>query len=588
MTSKLCPNYASRCDKIGHSNCPIHRLCSGTTQWEPEQCQQCIIFRDNLATLSPNLHKQALDHLKDMLSRMRKYIGIDQNIGNQWHFHEKRNAFLGDYREPQQDSAPNSPSNARREQAQDDQCDDAIQDQLQQNQYVPVDYLAAAFRPMFQELSMQIAEAFRPTNATPGYSRSNTPTPSLAVQQPTTRPPIFRDLGHLWFYLTHEHKIEGHKLWLNNELVPFIRHPTKHEAVRTIEETEDDTPYMTAYQAFHTMLTNFGAQKVASDKLGPRGRSFRLHLEEKSGLSQAIQILHTCTPDALHNLHTGDRQKFYSSFTTAIFEAAASVHFISGWKFADESDYLKFAKDDVIDLSKEARNLKLHRFQLYVIPKLLNEEKITKRTFLSGISGLAMMDKNIAAATDPSQQSSLAATARHFLALLKDLACKWIEAKYEVRLMALQFTDAPAADDLILSDVWCSSLFAPSAVKAFVESDVTHKGTAVMLDMSKGLMQKMQKTNLQCPCSRKKFRARSRSPIRQPFRPQQGSSYDKGRTIANTQPQGASYSKNQTKSSSQNYSKPQQKGTGKSFPTKNTSKKPNTSGGSGGPRKQQS
>ena len=100
---------------------------------------------------------------------------------------------------------------------------------------------------------MQIAEAFRPTNATPGYSRSNTPTPSLAVQQPTTRPPIFRDLGHLWFYLTHEHKIEGHKLWLNNELVPFIRHPTKHEAVRTIEETEDDSPYMTGYQAFHTM-----------------------------------------------------------------------------------------------------------------------------------------------------------------------------------------------------------------------------------------------------------------------------------------------------------------------------------------------
>ena len=148
----------------------------------------------------------------------------------------------------------------------------------------------------------------------------------------------------MWFYLTHEHKVEGHKLWLDNELLPFIRHPSKHEAVRTIEEIEDDLPYMSAYQAFQTMLINFGANKVASDKLGPKSRSFRLHLEEKSGLSQAIQILHTCTPEALHHLHTGDRQKFFTSFSTATFEAAASIHFISGWNFADDSDFLKLLR----------------------------------------------------------------------------------------------------------------------------------------------------------------------------------------------------------------------------------------------------
>ena len=149
---------------------------------------------------------------------------------------------------------------------------------------------------------------------------------------------------------------------------------------------------------------------------------------------------HTCTPAALHHLHTRDRQKFYSSFTTAIFEAAGSVHFISGWNFADESDYRKFTKDEIIDLSKIAMDLKLHRFQLHVAPKLLNEEKVAKRMFLSAISGQAMQDRNIAAATEPSQQSSLAATARHYLVILKELACKWIEAKYEVRFMALQFT----------------------------------------------------------------------------------------------------------------------------------------------------
>ena len=391
----------------------------------------------------------------------------------------------------------------------------------------------------------------------------------------------------MWFYLTDEHKVEGHKLWLDNELLPFIRHPSKHEAVRTIEETEDDSPYMSAYQAFQTMLINFGANKVASDKLGPKSRSFRLHLEEKSGLSQAIQILHTCTPEALHHLHTGDRQKFFTSFSTATFEAAASIHFISGWNFADDSDFLKFAKDEVIDLSKASREIKSQTIQLYVSSKLLNEEKVAKRIFLSAIYGQAMMDRNIAAATEPNQQSSLAATARHYLAILKELACKWIEAKYEVRRMALQYTDKPDAADLLLSDVWCSSLFAPSAVKAFLDSDYTRMGTPRRLDMSDAGLHKLKNKNLQCSCSRKNFRKRSRSPLRPPFR-EQRNSYDKGRTSTSTQPQGASYSKNQDKRSPQNYSKTQQKGGGKSYPPKNNPKKTNTSGGSKGSKNQQS
>ena len=185
-------------------------------------------------------------------------------------------------------------------------------------------------------------------------------------------------------------------------------------------------------------------------------------------------------------------------------------------EFADESDYRKFAKDEIIDLSKAAMDLKLHRFQLYVAPKLLNEDKVAKRMFLSAISGQAMQDRNIAAATEPSQQSSLAATARHYLVILKELACKWIEAKYEVRLMALQFTKAPAALDLILSDVWCSSLFSLSAVKAFLKGDKTERGTEARLQMSEEEMRKLKKKYIHCACSRKAFRDRSRSPIRQP------------------------------------------------------------------------
>ena len=103
-------------------------------------------------------------------------------------------------------------------------------------------------------------------------------------------------------------------------------------------------------------------------------------------------------------------------------------------------------------------------------------------------------------------------------------------------------------------------------------------------------MRKLKKKHIHCACSRKAFRDRSRSPIRQPqpFRKQQENNYGKGQNYTSKQPQGGPYIQTQNKSGSQNYSKTQQKGGGKSFPNKNNSKKPNTSGGFGGPKKQQS
>ena len=156
--------------------------------------------------------------------------------------------------------------------------------------------------------------------------------------------------------------------------------------------------------------------------------------------------------------------------------------------------------------------------------------------------------------------------------------------------MALQFTKAPAALDLIFSDVWCSILFSPSAVKAFLKGEKTERGTEARLKMSEEEMRKLKKKYIHCACSRKAFRDRSRSPIRQPqpFRKQQENNYGKGQNYTSKQPQGGPYIQTQNKSGSQNYSKPQQKGGEKSFSNKNNSKKPNTSGGFGGPKKQQS
>ena len=117
-------------------------------------------------------------------------------------------------------------------------------------------------------------------NRTPERSTSRQDTLSLSDDYSTPkRPAFFHEFSHFWFYLKHEHTIEGLKVWLNNELKNFIRHPSKSDAIRIIEETTLNVPYMTAYQAFQTLVSFFGADKVTSDGFGPKNRSFIIQLD---------------------------------------------------------------------------------------------------------------------------------------------------------------------------------------------------------------------------------------------------------------------------------------------------------------------
>ena len=272
-----------------------------------------------------------------------------------------------------------------------------------------------------------------------------------------------------------------------------------------------------------------------------------------------------------------------------MFEAVSAVHLISGWNFSDDSDYLKFARDDLIDLKKATVSLDIYRYTIHVHPKLLQAEKAARRILIECISGLAMLDRNIAETKDPSQASSLSATARQFLSILKDITGRWIETKYEVRHMALQFSKSPAADKLMLSDVWHAELFAPSEVKAFLNNDTLQKGTMARLNLSKEKNEKIKKQTNPCSCSSKIFRERSRSPIKQPFNPQQHlrspqpfRSQGYNRDEANTH-KGSTQFPAKNKGKTQPYSKPQQKTGKKSFTPKNYTKT-NPSSGYRGPK----
>ena len=468
----------------------------GEQEWEPENCNSCLQFQNNLVTLSPEMQKQSRKILKNVLRKMKKAAKTSS-----WHFKQKRSEFLKNIESNTTSIDTRSePSTPRSDTVQDNivtqytssgsmsnRSDIAQDDLLDENNTIHEDnsnaqpdteptfglsQLVQAFKPLFEDMTIQLGRALHAgpvstvsRSTSPDVHRDTLQQKSLIHNYEPERPPFFTEFGHFWFYLTHQHRLEGHKVWLNNELKEFIRHPSKPDAIRTIEDTVHDSPYMTSYQAHETLISFFGADKVASDKLGPHNRSFRLPLDEDSGLAHALRILHSCTPTALFTIHTGDKKSIASAYTPSAFEAASVINFTSGWNLTTNSDYPKWAKNEVINLKQVSEALRL-KWMVYVPPKIMQAEKCARNILVEHISGLAMLNRNIKEAEGPRQASGLQATAKQFLPILKDLTIKWVQAKYEVRRVALQNPTSALADRLLLSDVWASTLFQQSEIDA--------------------------------------------------------------------------------------------------------------------------
>ena len=617
---KKCPSYVSKQDNIGHQTCPNHRLCKGKNEWEPENCSDCLQFREKLCTLSPEMHKKSMHILKKVLKKMKKTAKPDS-----WHFKQKISEFLANTAVGASSTSTRSESISVRSEIDQDniECsttssmasgsmsirsdinqDNTIhednfihneEDNVQSTLTEPsfgISQIVQAFTPMFQQLAAQLGQVIGARSNSATSQRSFSPDPdrdsmeapsqpmetqNLPINSGSERPPFFTEFGFFWFYLTHQHRIEGHKVWLNNELKEFIRHPSKFDAIRTIEDTAQDTPYMTSYQAHETLISLFGADKVTSDKLGPHNRSFRLPLEEESGLAHALRIIHTCTPSALYSIHIGDRNSIASTFTPTAFEAASVINFTSGWNLTSNSDYLKWAKNEVINL-KQASEALLLKWMIFVPPKQLQAEKLARKMLVEHISGLGMLNRNIKETKDPRQASGLQATAKQFLAILKDLTLKWVETKYAIRRTALQHSTCALADRLLLSDIWGSTLFAQTEIEALKATDYQHQGFMGMLNLSKVKNDKL-KQNPNYRDTKQPKRDRSRSPL-QPFRSNSGSNSGKNSSQCHQPtPVKVQYKNSNNKFQRQNNAK-------KSFTPKANTEKANPSGGSRGAQQQ--
>ena len=85
-----CTKYAA--DPInGHFKCAKHRSCSGTQEWQPQECEICMLFKHNV-TLLPNDEKDSvLENLYRMLQETSNELS---NNDVTWNYENNFYSFM--------------------------------------------------------------------------------------------------------------------------------------------------------------------------------------------------------------------------------------------------------------------------------------------------------------------------------------------------------------------------------------------------------------------------------------------------------------------------------------------------------------
>ena len=191
----------------------------------------------------------------------------------------------------------------------------------------------------------------------------------------------------------------------------------------------------------------------------------------------------------------------------------AVVNFTQGWTATAGSDFSTWAKDEQLDLIIISQKLLLD-YPIYVPKKFLMAEKDSRKRLVECLSGVAMLDRMADTDKDTKRVSALHAVASHFLATLRDLAVAWLEDKFNVRLIALQFnSQAPQAIQLLTSNAWEATLFASSTLSDVTAGTSHGRGPQASIGLSASLNKKFEATPaLADPSKSTERKARSRSP----------------------------------------------------------------------------
>ena len=557
-----CLNYAHN-SILGHFNCSAHRDCAGEIGWNPENCGICLQFKEDFLVMNQEERNDALKSLKWMLKRMQKNFSTKDFT---WEFLNVRDNFLEEKVASSESSigteTPRSGLSVENsEMVQETKNQENKEDRL----FVLLQQMFSGFNKISSELSENVKILTEQNNVLiNGHSdhisrredfennkraRSTSSVNSVNSQEfkrsrnysehspfqeesmgsqksdiPKTVLNSFIEGDYTYNILTEDHKKEGSRIWIGDKLKEVVMHPSG-KAFRVIKSSEiTDQPYMSSVQAHDSLVNYFHALEVSSDKLGPENRSFRLHFNDKSGLAQALGIIKNNTQKVLHTIYRGDRQNLSKCLPSSAFNAVSMVHFSTGWKLTQDSEFAKWAKNETLDLENVSSILRLP-YVPHVPVKYLNEEKFARAKMIECISGISMLEQTITEIEDEVLANTLKAIAKHFLSSLKDSALNWFSAKFIVRQIILQFSSSSAALDLLRSDVWEASVFESKTVKEILKKNTQNLTFKELLNLHESTNNCFKNKPRLCDPANRPNQERTKSPGKKSSRPSYNTNY---------------------------------------------------------------
>ena len=567
MRCDSCLNYEHN-SILGHFQCSAHRDCAGELGWNPENCGVCLQFREDYSTMNTEERNNALKSLKWMLKRMQKNFAKKDFT---WEFLNIRDNFLGEDVTSDKSSisscTPASVLSVDNSEAILDLENKEENSGKEGSILGLVQQMFSGFTKISSELSENVRilseqnkvllkgrdkhisrrEEFESnkrshSNSSIGsasslshdfkrnkcYSDQSPCQEEIIGSQNVDIPKAvlnsFIEGDYTFNILSEEHRREGSRIWIGGKLKEVIMHPSG-KAFRVIKSSDiNDSPFMSTIQAHDALVNYFHASEVSSDKLGPDNRSFRLHFDDKSGLAHALRIIKDNTPKTLHTLFRGDIQNISKCLPTSSFNAVSMVHFSTGWKLTQDSEFSKWAKNEHLDLDQVSSILRLPYIP-HVPVKYLNDEKVARAKLIECISGISMLEQTTKEIEDEVLSNTLKAIAKHFLSSLKDSALNWISAKFTVRQIILQFSSSSAALDLLRSDVWEASVFDSNMIKDILKKNTQNLTFKELLNVHDSTNSSFKNKPKLCDPMNRPNQEKSRSPGKKSSRPFYNTNY---------------------------------------------------------------
>ena len=519
-----CRNF-SAAPVFGHFKCVRHRACSGKQEWQPDECDICVLYKHNSCQWEHEEKDSSLDKFYNMLEEASTELSNDMVT---WEFVDNFNSFfdiqipdrehLEDGEIPTNSESPVNEANEQISSAVTNQNDTEAQDlttnDLLHRVISGLQDISVSLRPILSQIQTRDSNTNSDSNIdnlsrkrqrssssrrseydnnSDGADQSDVDQGSIHSEPfspPDSRRPAKRRRGNDYFiegstiyFYTDDHRRVANKVWFNGQLRDAKWHPTI-DAFSLLTTSTTDTPFMSSTQAHESLVSQFNAMQDPSEKPGLDRKSYRIHFDDSTGLAHALRLIKQETPDALHNLYTGDYKSYWKLFSNSAFKPSTMVNFSSGWTLTGQ-DYLKWAKkNDKLNTKDFSREIQLS-YTPIVPHRYLEEECSTRARVVDSISGLSMLDslaKEVK--SNINTHTTVEAISRHYLSLLSDTTLRWYVAKMNVRKIVLQGSQTPQAADLIESNMWEPSVFGKEAVRLLIDGDVPRIGIQKRLALS--------------------------------------------------------------------------------------------------------